>query len=181
MTAQPKSAYLNLYDQESKHADYRFIVENKQAAVTFKDSKGSRPLKVQADGIKFSKKDGTQSYDVRVRFDDVEDDVADNTAAHGVNATSVAQEIARAQQSEGVNAAAVSAANVARGALQSALESADVVLTAAVAAEAASRGTAIAAESSARATAITAESVARAASVASLQSQISNILSDATP
>ena len=182
MTApQPKSAYLNLYDSESKHADYKFVFENKQAGVSFKDSKAARPMKFYADGIQFSKKDGTQQYDVRDRFEDVEQEATDNAAAHGVNSSGLAAESARAQQSEGVNSASISAANTARGALQSALEAADTALSASVAAEAVARGVALSAEASSRASAVAAETAARTAAVSSLQSQISNILSDATP
>ena len=181
MTAQPKSAYLNLYDQESKHADYRFVVENKQSAVILKDSKAARPMKIYSDEIKFAKRDGTLAYDVRDRFDDVEQEATDNAAAHGVNSTGIAAEVARAQQAEGVNSAAVAASNSARCALQSALESADVVLAASVVAEATARAASISALSSSTASQISAETTARNASVANLQSQISNILSDATP
>ena len=58
MTAQPKSAYINLYDQESKHDDYKFQVENKQAGVSMVDSKGSRPFKIYFDDIQLAKKGG---------------------------------------------------------------------------------------------------------------------------
>ena len=117
MTAQPKSAYINLYDSESKHDDYKFQIENKQAQVKVSDAKGSRALQVHFDEIQFAKKGGLQMYKPRDRFEAVESDVADNSAAHAVNATSIATEATRAQQAEGVNSTAIAAANTARGAL----------------------------------------------------------------
>ena len=97
MTSQPKSAYVNLYDQESKHDDYKFQVENKQAYVSMKDTKGTRPFQLYFDDIVFAKKGGLQSYQPRERFVAAESDIDDNTAAHGVNASGLAAEIARAQ------------------------------------------------------------------------------------
>ena len=96
MTAQPKSAYINLYDHESKHDDYKFQVENKQAHVSLVDSKGSRPFKVHFDEIQFAKKGGLEMYKPRDRFEAVESDVSDNAAQASTNATGLAAEVARA-------------------------------------------------------------------------------------
>ena len=181
MTAQPKSAYLNLFDNESKHDDYRFKVENKQAWIKFADAKGVRPMIFEADEVQFAKKGGLQMYKLRDRFDDVEADVSAVQVSSTANTAAVASEQARAQQEESKIQANVDAANTARGQLQSALETADTALTASVTAEAAARVAADAAEASARASAISSESTARASAVASLQSQISNILSNADP
>ena len=95
-----KSSYIQLYDDESTHDDYKFQIANTQAELSFQDSYAARPMKFQAESYKF--KHGTDfaaEFDLKDRFEAVEAEVdalqADQTGAN--NAQAIADEaVARA-------------------------------------------------------------------------------------
>ena len=53
MAAAAKSSYIQLYDEESKHADYKFQIKNVQAKLSFEDSDQSRDMEFKAGAYKF--------------------------------------------------------------------------------------------------------------------------------
>ncbi len=182
--ATAKSSYLQLFDAESKHDDYSFLVSNKQAHLKFEDAypdAAGRPMQFKASGqgeYKFYH-DGAY-YDLSDRFDAVEADVANNAAnpvpAQNTQAIADMQVAYQAKdaQIEAAAAAEVTRASTAEAALQNGIDSvdaaykaADVVLQNAIDSEASTRAAAVAAE----------ENRALAAE-AGLQQQISSILSN---
>ena len=185
--AAAKSSYLQLFDNESKDESYSFLVSNLQAKLTFEDAYTAgtgRPMEFKSKaGYKYYKPDGSTKFDLDARFSSVETDVASNAAnpvpAQNTQAIADLQVAYQAKdaQIEAAASAEVTRASQAEAALQTGIngldsdyKAADVVLTAAVAAEASSRSAAISAE----------ESRALAAEQ-SLQQQISSILSNVDP
>ena len=182
--ASAKSAFLQIFDDETKADDYKFEIKNVQARLSLRDSKDDRPMEFKAGSYKF--KYGAalaDEFDLKVKLDEIEGDIdaleADQSSAN--NAASLAAEIvdrqaadtglqnqitaevSRATTAEGVNSASISSMDVA-------YKAADAVLTQAVAD----------AESAAAAL-VAAEETRALAAEQQLQNQISNILSDADP
>ena len=179
-----KSSYLQLFDHEAKDDAYSYLVTNSQSKVSFEDSKTDRELEFKSQGgYKFVNPDGATSFDLESRFSTLETDVATNAAdpvpaqnAAAIAALDVAYqakdaqieasltaEIARASQAEQTNAQAVTSEE-----------------TRALAAEAVN-AQAVVDEASARATAVSAEQSRAEAAEASLQNQITNLLSNVDP
>ena len=184
MASATKSSYLQIYDEETKAADYKFEVKNAQAKVSFTDSYLTRPLEFAAGAYKF-KYGATLSdtFDLKDKLDEIEADVdaleadpradtnaqaiADEAVARASADTalqnSLTAEISRATTAEQTNAAAIAA-------LDTASQAADAVLTQAVAdAE------------SAAAAAVASEAARAQAAEASLSTQISSLLSNVDP
>jgi hypothetical protein len=177
-----KSSYIQLYDDESTHDDYKFQIENKQAKLVLKDFKGDRDMEFEAGAYKF-KYGANLSFDLKDRFDIVEAEVdvlqADPASAN--NAATIAAEIvdrtAADTALQNQITAEVSARATADQTVQAALDAQEAKQVADDAAQTA----ALSAESSARAAAVTAEQNRATAAEASLQSQITNILSNTDP
>ncbi len=184
MAIASKSAYLQLFDHESKHDDYSFLVTNSQGKVQFKDAKDDRPMEFFAQGgYKFKKADGVAEFNLETRLADIETDVATNAAdplpaqnQAAIAAMDVAYK-AKDAQIDAAAAAEVIRASQAEAGLQNSLDvvdaaykAADVVLAASVTAEASTRAASVSAEQ------------ARAEGVESgLQTQISSLLSNVDP
>ena len=177
-----RSSILNLFASEDKaDDDLKFQIDTKTAGIEFKAAGAAQKVQFDASSYEF-KKAGTY-YDLEGRFDSLETDagVATNSAAITALQVALASEITdrtALDVTHGLNQTAELAARVA----------ADLVIQNDVNANEADADTAIAlvqtnlnTEAAARATAVSAEAATRAAAVTSLQSQITNILSDATP
>jgi len=182
--ASAKSAFLQIYDDETKDDQFKLEIKNVQAKVSFTDSQMSRPMEFAAGSYKFKFGATLQDeFDLKAKLDEIEQDVddleADQTGANNAQAiadeavsrasadtalqNSVSAEISRATTAEQANAASISA-------IDTAFQAADAVLTQAVAdAE------------SAAAAAVASESARAQAAEAALSSQISQILSNADP
>ena len=185
--AAAKSSYLQLFDAESKHDDYSFLVSNKQASVKFEDAypdAAGRPMEFKASGQgQYHFWSNGASYELNGRFDAVEADVATN-AANPVPAqnTQAIADMQVAYQAKDAQIEAAASAEVTRAstaeatiqgnvdAMDAAYKAADIVLQ-----------TNIDNEASTRAAGISAEETRALAAEASLQSQISNILSNVDP
>ena len=91
-----KSAYIQLYDDESKDDAYKFQIKNVQAKLSFEDA-FDRDMEFKSQGgYKFVYGAAMdQSFDLKSRFDTVEADVAGLQADQGVanNAAAIAAEI----------------------------------------------------------------------------------------
>ena len=156
-----KSAYLQLFDHESKDDAFSYLVTNSQSKVSFVDSKTDRELEFKSQGgYKFVNADGATSFDLETRMAAMESDIATNAAdpqpqqnADAIAALDVAYkakdaqieaaasaEVTRASQAEQANALAISAEEVRAVA-------AEATLTQAVTDEASARAAAIATES----------------------------------
>jgi len=179
-----KSAYIQLYDDESKHDDYKFLIKNVQAKLSFEDAKEDRDMEFKAGAYKFKYGANLGSvFDLATRFGDIETDVSALEAdpATTNNAAAIAAEIvARTAADTAISNLLTAEVNRATGA--------EGTLTTAVAAEAtraaaaeAVNAAAVVSEATARTSADTAEAAARAAADAALQSQITNILSNTDP
>ena len=183
--AAAKSAFLQLFDNESKDDSYSFLVSNKQAGVKFEDAfdaGAGRPMQFKSQGG-YKYYEGAAYYDLGTRFSTIESDVATNAAnpvpAQNTQAIADLQVAYQAKDSqiEAAAAAEVSRASTAEAALQASIDSMD---TAYKAADVTLQSN-IDSEASARASAVTAEETRALAAEASLQSQISNILSNVDP
>ena len=184
MAAAAKSSYIQLYDEESKHDDYKFQIENKQAKLLFKDHDQSRDMEFEAGAYKF--KFGTDlasTFDLKVRFDDVEADVASLQADQGVanNAANIAQEIVDRTAGDTALQNQITAEINSRTTAVQAVQDALDVQEAKQAQDDVDQASALAAEASSRAAGITAEETRAVAAEAALQSQITNILSNTDP
>ena len=179
-----KSAYLQLFDHESKDDAYSYLMTNSQSKVSFVDSKDDRELEFKSQGgYKFVNADGATSFNLETRLAGMETDISTNANdpqpqqnADAIAAMDVAYkakdaqieaaasaEVTRASQAEQVNATAIAAEETRALAAEAALAQ-DVVD-----------------EASARATAIAAETVrAQAAEQANAQA-ISQLLSNVDP
>ena len=183
--AAAKSAFLQLFDNESKDDSYSFLVSNKQASVKFEDAYDAgagRPMQFKSQGG-YKYYEGASYYDLGSRFSTIETDVATNAAnpvpaqnTQAIADLSVASQ-AKDSQIEAALNAEVSRASTAEATLQGEIDqvdtdykSADVTLQSNIDSEA-----------STRAAAVSAEQVRAEAAEASLQSQISNILSNVDP
>ena len=180
--ASAKSSFLQIFDDETKHADYKFLITNAQAKMSFADSQMGRALEFKAGSYKFKYGATLASeFDLASRFGSLETDVAALEAdpASTNNAASIAAETVARIASDAVHTAAI-AAEIARASL------AEVANTAAVAAEATRAGVAEAANaasvvssSSTAAAATAAEAVRALAAEAALSTTIQHILSGA--
>jgi len=184
MAAQPKSAYLQIYDEETFADDYKLEIKNCQAKVSLSDSQMGRPMEFAAGSYKFKYGATLQDeFDLKAKLDEIEGDIddleADQSAAQNAQAiadeqvarasadtalqNSLSAEISRATTAEQTNAASIAAVDTA-------YQAADAVLTQAVAD----------AESAAAAS-VASESARAQAAEAALSQQISQVLSDADP
>ena len=181
MAAAAKSSYIQLYDEESKHADYKFQIKNVQAKLSFEDSDQSRDMEFKAGAYKF--KYGTDlasTFDLKDKFDDVEADVATLQADQGVanNAAAIGQEVVDRTAADAAIQAQVTAEITRASAAELANSNAvSTEQTRAEDAEAVLQGN-IDSEASTRAASVTAEETRATNAEASLQSQITNILSN---
>ena len=93
--AAAKSAYLQLYDEESKHDDYKFQVKNVQAKLSFVDSATARDMEFESQQAFKFKVGSASAFDLVQRFADAEADIdaleADPASAN--NAAAIAAEI----------------------------------------------------------------------------------------
>jgi len=177
-----KSSYIQLYDDESKHDDYKFQLENKQAKLVFKDFKGDRDLEFEAGAYKFKYGAGL-SFDLKSRFDSVEAEVDALQADQGVanNAAAIAAEIVDRTAADTALQNQITAEISSRATAVQAVQDALDVQEAKQVTDDTAQTAALTAEASARAAAVTAEENRAVAAEASLQSQITNILSNADP
>ena len=184
MAAQPKSAYLQIYDEETFHDDYKLEVKNTQAKVSLSDSQMGRPMEFSAGSYKFKYGATLQDeFDLKAKLDEIEGDVdaleADQSSANNAQAiadeavarasadtalqNSLNSEISRATTAEGQNGNAITA-------MDAAYKAADAALT-----------TAVANAESTAAAAVASEEARAMAAEAALSQQISQVLSDADP
>ena len=179
-----KSAFLQIYDDETKNDDYKFLISNVQAKMSFADSKDDRDMEFRAGSYKF--KYGAalgDTFDLKSKFDAIELDIDDLEADTGVqtNAASIAAETVARISADTVltngAAAEVARASTAEG-VNSAATAAEAVL--ARAAEAANAA-AITAAASVAAAATASEAVTARAAETALSAQISAVLSNADP
>ena len=177
-----KSSYIQLYDDESKHDDYKFQIENKQAKLLLKDFKGDRNMEFEAAAYKFKYGSG-QEFDLKARFDSVEAEVDALQADTGVatNAAAIAAEIVDRTAADTALQNQITAEVSARASAVQAVQDALDVQEAKQVADDSAQTAALASEASARAAAVTAEENRAVAAEASLQSQITNILSNSDP
>ena len=177
-----KSSYIQLYDDESKHDDYKFQIENKQAKLLLKDFKGDRDMEFEAAAYKF-KDDAGNLFDLQARFDSVEAEVDALQADTGVatNAAAIAAEIVDRTAADTALQNQITAEVSARASAVQAVQDALDVQEAKQVADDSAQTAALASEASARAAAVTAEENRAVAAEASLQSQITNILSNSDP
>ena len=179
-----KSSYLQLFDHEAKDDAYSYLVTNSQSKVSFEDSKTDRQLEFKSQGgYKFVNPDGATSFDLESRFSTIETDVATNASdpqpqqnADAIAALDVAYK-AKDAQIEAAASAEVTRASQAEAA------NAQLVADEQARAEAAEQANAQAVvdEASARASAVSAEQARAEGVEASLQSQITNLLSNVDP
>jgi hypothetical protein len=180
--AASKSAYIQLYDEETKHDDYKFQIKNVQAKLSFKDER-DRDMEFNSQGgYKFIYGAAMdQSFDLKSRFDAVEAEVDVLQAAPGVanNAAAIAAEIvdrtAADTALQNQITAEVSARATADQTIQTALDTQEAKQVTDDTAQTAS----VAAEASSRAAGDSAEQVRALAAEAALQLQITNVLSTA--
>ncbi len=179
-----KSAYLQLFDHESKDDAYSYLVTNSQSKVSFEDTKTDRELEFKSQGgYKFVKADGATSFDLETRLAAIETDVAANASdpqpqqnADAIAALDVAYK-AKDAQIEAAASAEVTRASQAEQANALAIAAEETRATAAEAANA----QAVVDEASARATALATETArAQAAEQANAQA-ISQLLSNVDP
>ena len=177
-----KSAYLQTYDEETKHDDYKFEMKNAQAKVSFSDSKLDRALEFKSGGgYKFKFGATLQSeFDLKAKLDEIEGDVDDLEAdpASANNAAGLAQEIVDRQSADTVltNGAA---AEVARATTAETTNAALVAAEAVTSRAAESvNAAAVVSASSTAAAATASEAVTARAAEANLQLQITNLLSE---
>jgi hypothetical protein len=184
MSLASKSAYLQLFDKESKDDNYSFLMTNEQAKLKFSDSRSDRPMEFQAGSYKFKKGAAyAEEFDLDGRMTQIETDVATNAAdplpaqnQAAIAAIDVAYkakdaqidaaasaEVTRASQAEAVNAAAITAEE-----------------TRAMGVEAVNAA-AVVTEQGARSAAVSSEQARAETAEQSLQTQISSLLSNVDP
>ena len=183
-----KSSYLQLFDNESKHDDYSFLISNVQSKLSFEDhytsNAAGRPMEFKSiGGYKYYKPNGTDSYDLESRFSGIETDVANNAAnpLPGQNQTAIADLTvayqAKDAQIEASVTAEITRASTAEQTLQSGIDSLDTAYKAADSVLQQS----LTQEISDRAMAVSAEQTRAEAAEAQLQQQISSVLSNVDP
>ena len=179
-----KSAYLQLFDHESKDDQYSYLVTNSQSKVSFEDSKTDRELEFKSQGgYKFVNADGATSFNLETRLATMESDISTNASdpqpqqnADAIAALDVAYK-AKDAQIEAAASAEVTRASQAEQANAQAITAEQVRAEAAEAANA----QAVVDEASARASALATESArAQAAEQANAQA-ISELLSNVDP
>jgi len=177
-----KSAYIQLYDEESKHDDYKFIIKNVQAKLSFEDSKDRDMEFKSAGGYKFVYGAALdQSFDLKSRFDAVEAEVDVLQAAPGVanNAAAIAAEIVDRTAADTALQNQVTAEISARATGDQGLQTSLDTQEAKQVADDAAQTAALAAQASAQAAGDSTEQVRALAAEAALQLQITNVLSTA--
>ena len=179
-----KSSYLQLFDNESKHEDYSFLVSNLQAKVSFEDSAAGRPMEFKsAGGYHYYDPAGSASFELEARFAAVEADILTNAnnpvPAQNTQAIADVQVAYQAKdaQIEASLTAEVSRASTAEQTLQNGINGLDADYKAADQ----TLQNSLTQETSDRASAVSAEQARAEAAEASLQNQISNILSNVDP
>ena len=181
MAAQPKSSTLNLYDKEAFGDDYKFRFEVAQARVDLKDMAvgAMRPLHFKASNYKFE--EAGADFDLIDRFSAVElkAQANEDNPVPGQNAANIAAEgVSRAAQDVILQAnidAEVARAAAAENVIQTALDTQEAKQVT----DDQARQDDLAAEVSNRQSAVASETAARNTAIQGLQSQISNILSNA--
>ena len=183
MAGADRSSVLKLYSEEDKVDDgFKFQIDNKQAAVEMSCAGAAQEMKFDAPAYKYKKADDT-FFSLEQRFADLENATtgADNAAAIAALQSSLAQEIndrTALDVAHGNNLTAELNARVsADQVIQQNLDDYEASNDAAVADVDAK----IDQEIADRTSAVSAERAATQAQVDALQSQITNILSDATP
>jgi len=184
MSLASKSAYLQLFDKESKDDNYSFLVTNEQAKLKFEDSRTDRDMEFKAQSYKF--KTGAaldQEFDLDGRLTQIETDVATNAAdplpaqnQAAIAAMDVAYK-AKDAQIEAAASAEVTRASTAEQANAAAVQAEE---TRAMGVEAVNAA-AVVTEAGERAAAVAAETARAQAAEASLQTQISSLLSNVDP
>lgn len=182
-----KSAYLQLFDAESKDDGYSFLVSNTQAKLSFEDSYtagAGRSMEFFAKaGYSFKESDGVSSYELGARLGQIETDVSTNAnnPLPGQNQAAIAA-VQVAYQAKDAQIEAAASAEVTRA------SGAEATNAAAVNAEATTRANAdtalqgsITQEASDRASAVSTEQARAEAAEQSLQQQISSVLSNVDP
>ncbi len=179
-----RSSSLFLYASEDKaDDDHKFSIAAAQAAITFAaPSAGEQDFKADFKSYQFRKADDSY-FDLETRFGAIEGDQAsaNNAAAITALQADLATEQNARVSGDGALTLSVNAEVTARIAAVAACQAdVDQNEADADAAFAVVAGT-VTQEIADRVSAVSAEAAARVAAVASLQSQITNILSDATP
>ena len=179
-----RSSSLFLYASEDKaDDDHKFSIAAAQAAITFAaPSAGEQDFKADFKSYQFRKADDSY-FDLETRFGAIEGDQAsaNNAAAITALQADLAMEQNARVSGDGALTLSVNAEVTARIAAVAACQAdVDQNEADADAAFAVVAGT-VTQEIADRVSAVSAEAAARVAAVASLQSQITNILSDATP
>ena len=179
-----RSSSLFLYASEDKaDDDHKFSIAAAQAAITFAaPSAGEQDFKADFKSYQFRKADDSY-FNLETRFGAIEGDQAsaNNAAAITALQADLATEQNARVSGDGALTLSVNAEVTARIAAVAACQAdVDQNEADADAAFAVVAGT-VTQEIADRVSAVSAEAAARVAAVASLQSQITNILSDATP
>jgi len=179
-----RSSSLFLYASEDKaDDDHKFSIAAAQAAITFAaPSAGEQDFKADFKSYQFRKADDSY-FNLETRFGAIEGDQAsaNNAAAITALQADLAMEQNARVSGDGALTLSVNAEVTARIAAVAACQAdVDQNEADADAAFAVVAGT-VTQEIADRVSAVSAEAAARVAAVASLQSQITNILSDATP
>jgi len=172
-----RSSYINLYASDDLAEDnYKAQMSCDSADVEFA---GPQDLMFDFNAYQFKKADSSV-FDLETRFQSLESDQvpANNTAAIAAVAADLAAETVARQSADTSNGNLITAETAARTSSVQAVQTALDTQEAKQVADDAARAADIAAEASARATAISAEETRALAAEASLQSQITNILSN---
>ena len=178
-----RSSYLNLYASEDK-TDNDKRIEFAASNADF-DVSGAQDVKFDFNSYQFSKmvSGAKVSYDLETRFADIENDSSSSNNAAAI--TQLQADLA-AEQTARISADTTNSNNItaeisARATAVQAVQDALDVQESKQVADDAAQSTALAAEIADRQSAVSAEATARASDVAGLQSQITNILSNADP
>lgn len=179
-----KSAYLQLFDHESKDDAYSYLVTNAQAKVSFVDTKTDRELEFKSQGgYKFIKADGSSSFDLETRMASIETDVAANAAdpqpANNASAIAAMDVAYKAKDAQIEAAASAEVVRASQAEAANALAITDEATRAGLAE--AANAAAVTAEASARAASVSTEQARAVAAEASLSTQISSLLSNVSP
>ena len=180
MAGASRSSELHLYAAEDKVDDnYKFSMTNAQAQFLVA---AQQDMKFDAPNYVYAGAENT-SFNLESRFDALETDqgVSNNATAIAALQQDLAAELVARQGADTTNANATTAETSARVAADDTAAAARTAEAAARVAGDATLDAKIDTEISDRATAVSAEAAARAAAVTGIQTQITNILSNATP